>query len=337
MIYSVDNPRKLRQIIGRHYYDIDEAGNKISELKTVTKSSTDLVGKKIGLRSPVTCCGKHVCATCYGKHLSEVNKDVNTGLIAVYKLTEPLTQKLLSAKHLLSTKTNKVEWGDIFPDYFDVNMDAVYFNQDSDFNIIIKKPTAETYDEDEEKYYIESFKILSAGSKKSVEYKSPVKLFINPKVLTQEIMKDESEEVEISSKSLKEDDYIFKYQPKNNELTKSLQQILDLIESNDHLGIDNYNDLVNKFDDLLIENDMDSINSVHIEMIAATLIRDAETGKPLDFSQKELKPYVINRVSKTVLESPLAVRLSFERLNEQLVDLSTCDEDGISMMDYLYD
>ena len=230
-----------------------------------------------------------------------------------------------------------MEWGDIFPDYFDVNMDAVYFNQDSDFNIIIKKPTAETYDEDEEKYYIESFKILSAGSKKSVEYKSPVKLFINPKVLTQEIMKDESEEVEISSKSLKEDDYIFKYQPKNNELTKSLQQILDLIESNDHLGIDNYNDLVNKFDDLLIENDMDSINSVHIEMIAATLIRDAETGKPLDFSQKELKPYVINRVSKTVLESPLAVRLSFERLNEQLVDLSTCDEDGISMMDYLYD
>lgn len=238
---------------------------------------------------------------------------------------------------MLSTKTNKVEWGEIFPNYFDVNMDAVYFSQDTDFNIIIKKPTAETYDEDEEKYYMESLKILPAGSKKPIEYTSPVKLFLNPKILTPDVMKDESEEIEISSKSLNEDEYIFKYQPKNNELTKSLQQILDLIESNDHLGIDNYNDLVNKFDDLLIENDMDSINSVHVEMIAATLIRDAETGKPLDFSQETLRPYVINRVSKTVLEAPLAVRLSFERLNDQLVDLSTCDEDEISMMDYLYD
>lgn len=69
------------------------------ELKTVDEHSEFLIGRKIGLRSPVTCCGKHVCATCYGRELSAVNKDINTGISGTLKLTEPLTQRLLSAKH----------------------------------------------------------------------------------------------------------------------------------------------------------------------------------------------------------------------------------------------
>ena len=99
IVFSVDNQRKLNQIIGRHYYDLDENNNKISDLKTVSMFSTDLIGKKIGLRSPVTCASKCVCATCYGRELSEINKNINTGLSATLKLTEPLTQRLLSAKH----------------------------------------------------------------------------------------------------------------------------------------------------------------------------------------------------------------------------------------------
>ena len=337
LVYSVDSPRKLRMIIGRHYYDLNEKGEKASdELHTVTKNSMDLVGKKIGLRSPVTCCGDHVCATCYGRHLSEINKDLNTGLVAVYKLTDPLTQRLLSAKHLLTTKTDKVDWGDVFSEYFDVNMDCVYFNQDKEFTLIIKKPSADTYDEDEDMYTLSDFEIQPAGVKKHIKYTSPTKLFINPKVLTVEALKDESDVLEISSKAINEDDFIFKYQPKNNALTKSLQQILDLIESNDHLGITDYNEFVNKFCDLLIENDMDSINSVHIEMITSTLLKDAETHERVDFSHDTLRPYVINRVSKTVMEAPLAISLSFERLNDQLIDLNTYKKDGSSIKDYLF-
>lgn len=101
--FIVSSERKLKQIIGRHYYVIDDQGRKVSdELHTVTPESTDLVGKHIGLRSPVCCCGKHVCATCYGRELSEINKDINTGLAATLKLTEPLTQRLLSAKHCVT-------------------------------------------------------------------------------------------------------------------------------------------------------------------------------------------------------------------------------------------
>jgi len=336
--FKVDSPRKFNQILGRHYYDLDENMEKISdELKTVTKNSEEeLLGKTIGLRSPVTCCGKHICATCYGRELSAVNKDINTGLSGTLKLTEPLTQRLLSAKHLLSTKTNKIDWGSEFFEFFTVNMDAVYIAENIDCSISFKKPTTEEYDEDEDAYYTTNISILLAGNKKAIEYTSPVKLFINNKFLPTEKMKDDDDSITIQSKSINEDEYLFKYQTKNNELTKSLQQILDLIENTDHLGITDYSDFINKFDDLLIENDLDYINSIHIEMISSILIRNAETGERLDFSKKDLDDYKIVRVSNAIMDAPLAVSLSFERLNDQLINLDTYEKNEISMMDNLF-
>ena len=337
VIFSVDNKRKLNQIIGRHYYLLDENDEKQSdELYTVTEDSTDLIGTNIGLRSPVTCAGKHVCATCYGRQLSKINKDVNTGLVATNKLTEPLTQRLLSAKHLLSTKTDKVEWSEEFNEVFTVNMNTIYFLQDVECTVSFTKPKSEEFDEEEEMYYTDTLDILMAGNKKSVECKLPVRVFINPKLLPVDKMKDDDTEISINSKNIDDGEFIFKYQVKNTELTQSLQAILDLIENTDHLGIHDYNDFVNKFDDLLIENDLDYINSIHIEMISAVLIRDAETGKRLDFSQEKLNDYVIIRLSKSVMDGPLAVSLAFERLNDQLSDLSTYEKDEVSMMDNLF-
>ena len=36
------------------------------------------------------------------------------------------------------------------------------------------------------------------------------------------------------------------------------------------------------------------------------------------------------------MNAPLAVSLSFERINDQLIDLGTYDKDDISMMDNLF-
>lgn len=336
--FRVDSEKKFKQILGRHYYNLDSELNKVSdELFTVTEEvKEELIGKTIGLRSPVTCASKCVCATCYGRELSAVNKDINTGLSGTLKLTEPLTQMLLSAKHLLTTKTEKIEWGEVFEEIFTVNMNSIYFLADADCTVTFKKPTTEEFDEDEDMYYTKALSILQAGSKKYVDYESPTKLFINKKLLPIEKMKDDDENITIYPKTLGEDEFVFKYQIKNAELTKSLQEILDLIENTDHLGITNYHDFVNKFDDLLIQNDLDYINSVHIEMISAVLIKDAKTGKRLDFSKEMLDDYVIYRVSKSVMSAPLAVSLSFERINDQLIDLNTYDKDDVSMMDNLF-
>lgn len=215
-------------------------------------------------------------------------------------------------------------------------MDTIYFEQDIEATISFKKPSSDEFDEEEEMYYTDTLNILLPGSKRFVEYKSPVRLLINEKLLPIEKMKDDDTEISLTSKNINEGEFIFKYHVRNAELTKSLQEILDLIENSDHLGINNIHDFVNKFDDLLIENDLDYINSVHIEMISAVLIRDELTGKRLDFSKEKLDNYKIIRLSKSVMDGPLAVSLSFERINDQLSDLATYEKDEVSMMDNLF-
>lgn len=342
VIYNVNSQEKLNMIIGRHYYNLGPDNKKISdELHTVTPQSTDLIGKKIGLRSPVTCCGKHVCATCYGRELSEINKDVNTGLTGEFKLTEPLTQRLLSAKHLLSTNTDEVEWtgenADKFAETFNINMDYAYFQNDIDTTISIPKPDKENdYDDENEMYIIREIDFHVQGSKQVFKYQLPVKCFINPQLFNEETNSEE-DDITINSTKYGTDKWIFQFEVKNKELTRSLQQIIDLIERNDHLGITDYSEFVNKFDDLLIDNGLGYINSVHIEMISSNLIRDKATGKRLDFSKAKLDDYEIIRVSTADMRSPLATSLAFERINNQLVDSETYDKDDESMYDCLYE
>lgn len=330
--YSVDNKKKLFQITGRHYYDINEDGSTGTELKTVSPTNIELIGKQIALRSPVTCAGqKCVCATCYGRSLSEKNRGLNTGLNSVFLLTNPLTQRLLSAKHLLSTNTDKVDFGEEFNSAFVVNLDTICFDEDVETTITFKTPTFDDYDDEYDAYVIKELDINIGDLKKPIHYVSPVPLLLSSKVNFSE----DEKEVTISSKSFTWE-YVFKYVAKNNELTKSLENILNLIESSGHLGITDYNEFVNKFDDLLIENGMGGIMSVHAEMITSILIRDSETGKKLDFSAETLNTYEIVRVSNTVMRGPLSKSIAFERVGDQLADLSTYEKNEESNYDLLF-
>jgi hypothetical protein len=345
--YDVEDQKKLSQIHGRHYYIIDNNGKKKSDLLTVDSfNDKNLIGKTIGLRSPVTCAAEgHVCRTCYGSELSEINEDLNTGLLAVLLLTNPLTQKLLSAKHLLTTNTEKIDWNcsekKPFLDYFAINMNSIFI-KDPDTDVLIHKVPIEDQDEDEIGDYTEKIEIIHQG-KKVFTYNTPgVKLYYNMNNTKENYSDDEDFEDEETTKVIKlkgidfeDNEAAFTFMVKNNELTKSLQQILDLIESSGHLEVKTFDELVNKFNNLILENEL-NIMSVHAEMIASVLVTDKETGNKLDFSKKKLNAYEIQRVSNTVLNGPLAKSLAFERLPEQFINLKTYEKDEESLMDYLY-
>jgi hypothetical protein len=331
--YNVDHPKKIGMIAGQHYYDINDNGEAQAELKTVGKNDLFLLGKTIALRSPITCAGKHVCKTCYGSELSEINRDLNTGLVAVLLLTNPLTQRLLSAKHLLTTNTDKVNWGDKFLEFFSVHMNQIFLN-DPDHSVIIDKKTIIMDDEDEDLPYTEKIAVY-IGNKKLFDFNSPLKLFLDEDAIR--MCSDDAEETVIKLEgNMFREEPVFTFIVKNNELTKSLQQILDLIESSGHLEVETYDEMASLFDSLLIENGMNFIKSVHAQMIASVLVREKETEKKLDFSKKQLDDYKLVRVSKAVMNAPLSVSLAFERINEQLIDLNTYLKDEESLMDYLY-
>jgi len=261
-----------------------------------------------------------------------LNKDLNTGIIAVLLLTNPLTQKMLSAKHLLSTNTNKVEWGTEFEEYFTIDMNNIYLT-DSEVYIVIDTKDIIDNEEDNDRY-IKKLKIVGKRGKLILSYESPVKLLLNENIIQKLVNDDQL--IKIGSKDIALDENIFSFVAVNNELTTSLRKILDLIENNEHLGAEDIDDMVNKFVELVVDNEM-NIDSVHTEMIVSTLIRDSKdlTKRP-DFSKEELGDYEILRVSKAILNGPVSVSLAFERILDQLTSVETYNKSNESIVDSLF-
>ena len=338
VIFNIETKAKLYQLEGRHYYDLDAENQKISELKTIDLNDESLIGKTVGLRSPITCAGSHVCKTCYGSDLSEVNRDLNSGLLAVVFLTNVLTQMLLSAKHLLTTRAEKINWGSKFEEVFDIDMNSLYFKTGEEYQITFSADFKK--DEESEESYINELTVSTPRGRKLFDYSIPeeeTKIYVDEI----ELRKHDAEfnpynqTYSIQSANYSEDDPVFTFETKNNELTKSLEQIISLIETVDHLGQKTYHDMVNKFSDLLIENRI-SMDSIHAEMIVSNLIRDVRTKKRLDFSKKSIDEYYIARVSKSIMDGPLAGAIAFERIEEQLTNLDTYEKDEESLLDYLF-
>ncbi len=75
------------------------------KLTTITKDDLgSLFGKTIDFRSPMTC--KYtdgVCSVCAGELLSNVAKRIHIGIYSAIQVTSPITQFILSAKHMQET------------------------------------------------------------------------------------------------------------------------------------------------------------------------------------------------------------------------------------------
>ena len=86
----------LNSLIGKYWAEVDI--DNVSEWKLITKNDLDLIGKKIQIRSPMTCQTQNfkICKKCFGE------KKIRTkyiGATAGQCITERLTQLLLRSFH----------------------------------------------------------------------------------------------------------------------------------------------------------------------------------------------------------------------------------------------
>lgn len=107
---------------------------KSDEYLIIDPDDTELVGKTIYLKTPITCTHPrrndgYICSACYGKMMSHLNRDIHIGRIAALNSADDMEQQLLSAKHALATNTNDVEFDSMFDDYFDMASCQISFNQ----------------------------------------------------------------------------------------------------------------------------------------------------------------------------------------------------------------
>lgn len=351
-----------------HKYYLNPKTKKLDLI--IADEDSDLIGKTVKLRSSVTCkCKNGICQTCYGR-LNKINHDIHIGILAVLELTSRLTQKMLSSKHLLTTKSESIDWGENFLKYFFIDTNAILFNPDyidSDLYLVIDNKSILEDDEliadlmsgsdDDDsseindgqlstlKQNINSFKLEKKnrrGENKIKEITVPKNLYFSEylqDLISQYKLDDENSAIEIPLKQIMHTEPLFYFIIENNELSKVLQDIILLIDNNEHLGQNTIKDMSNKFLSLLVESGI-NVNFAHIELIIRNLIRDPnnilerpENIGDSDFSDDD---YKILKVTEAIMKSEaLGVSLSFEHFKKQITSPDTFKKTGDSVFDYL--
>lgn len=257
------------------------------------KTDKHLIGKTVLLRSPITCAsaarGEGICYKCYGE-LAYVNKDINPGRYASEKLSAELTQRLLSAKHLLETIIKKINWCKEFNDFMEVNSNCITLSQeiintkglymlidpedmDSEDNSIDDEEE-DTYSEYVSKFYIKT----PSGEEITIHSETDDKLYLSNTlngIIRKKATRDKGR-FSVPFAAIQNEPLFF-IVLHNNDLMKALDDVKDCIDKNDITrGKDMTKDkLINKFINTIIVSNL-SIQAVHLEVILMNQIRSVD-------------------------------------------------------------
>jgi hypothetical protein len=326
---NINNKKTLSRLSKRFYL-------KDGKLETIDTSDESLIGKTIKIPSPISCASNDgICKKCYGK-LFDINKDLNIGMIAVLILTDPLTQRLLSAKHLLETRSSKIDWGKKFEELMIINRNLIVPKNNNDVVIIREEDYIE--DEDTEDEYIFRKFSVKTGNKEFV-LESPVNLYLNKTIVSQldDLYNIEESFYEIPLNILEEGENFAFFIMENNELSKPLKEIKDLIETNRYIKENGINDIVNYFIHLLNEAGI-NIQSVHVELILREMMKLLNGGNREQFKSDKFPEYEMLRITDAILKGDsLSRALLFEQIKKQLttLDFGTYEKEKSSILDAL--
>ena len=126
----------LEMLDGRYYYEKKNSG----VLKVLHKDDKSALGKTFWFRSPCTCnLNEDVCHICYGQRALKVGNLKGGFIYTTELMTSRVSQNILSAKHLLKSNAEKIEFSDNFDKYFVIDMSTVVPKDDKRFDIYIRE------------------------------------------------------------------------------------------------------------------------------------------------------------------------------------------------------
>lgn len=328
--------------------------------KIIHESDDFLIGKKIYLRSPMTCAsfarGHGVCYRCYGK-LAYTNADIVIGKYAAEALSSVLTQRLLSAKHLLETKIIKLGWPEYFNDYLEIEGNTIKLSSaltvTKGFSISIDPDDItlvndDSYSYDDEDHpsgfsqtyneYITEFNIITpSGEEIPIHTLDYDRLYITEEL--NDIIRKTAEPVNgkvvIKFDNLV-DTFLFFVILQNNELSKTMERIMDIINKNAVTKSMDRHDLLQAFLDTVIEGGLDT-DSIHLETILANQIRAYDDILELPDWSNTNEPYQILTLNQSLTDNPsVSISLMYQKLSKALYNPLTFRKNKPSFMDLFF-
>lgn len=334
--YTIKDDNDLNRFRGRYYFD-KNGNSKMIDPNT----DLNLIGKKIKLRTPVFCAlnDGNVCHKCYGE-LWKRNKGLNIGIIAALTLTEPTTQKTLSAKHLLSVNVNDLNLPKNFKTYFTLENATNISLSTNDLVIIYKNDLMERENRQVDKFSTDTVYVLDG--KKEVELKFDRQLTINDRLSKEfpNLYNDEKEAYIFGLEDI-EDEILFKFNIENNGVAKPLMDVKNIYERNGFIqSVDG--DIDKIFEEisskLLISGT--NIQSIHPEIILRPMVffnNDPRFDRSnLSDDMDNETEYTVKNITDSILFSnSITKSLAFQYVHKQIAldTYGTLLKDGQSLFD----
>lgn len=362
IVITIDNSKILSMLTGRYYRTNPDGIDYL-----IHPEDTFLIGKTIYLFSPMTCAsaahGHGICKRCYGE-LAYINSNLKVGKFAVEQLTSQTTQKQLSAKHLLETMIEKINWNDNFNKFFYVdNVNMIYINDNIDAGHIIIDPNSimdntenTESDSDEEDNmessfsdssqftnYITSFIFEDTNGKKYDIHSenNMTEMFFSEDFIDYlkglSLASDRMYHIDIEDLiNALNDNALFYIQIINNDIDKNLKDIESLINKKDELiGLDK-DSLLKKFINLIIKGKI-TIQSVHLECMLMNQIRSVHSKLELPEWEHDNEEYQILSLDQSLTNNPsVIISLLYKNLKSTLTNPITYAKNESSRMDMFF-
>ena len=328
----IDSETKLNMFDLRYYRTNPNGVDKLLE----AKRDKHLIGQKLFFRSPMTCAsaakGKGVCYKCYGD-LAYVNREVNIGQIASESLSSRYTQTLLSAKHLLESNVKQLNWPSVFYDLFVVNFTTICLKPNlvcRDWKVVIDEDikTEEELDDIQYNYYINSFLVRKPdGTEIRIHTAESDNLYIDPDVYNfitnpknNGVDIDEDTGIEIDMVQLLNFDVLFIIELKNNELSRTMNNIKKLIDNKSVMAEYDRNTILESFINTNIQGRI-TLNSVHFEILLMNQIRSIDDDLDMPDWSRRNEPYKMIPLSKALSNNrSITVRLEASNISKALLN-----------------
>lgn len=350
--YQIRDKEILWKLNNRYYRLTDNAAEPLKLLNA--GRDKHLIGKTIYVRSVATCAlGDSVCHICAGR-TALLNMDIADGFFgfACQEVTKDINQRILSAKHLLTTRSREIKFTGPFDKYMSLQLGEIYpritdseVENLNDYAIYINRADLEKVDEMDSdngfntfinggKFYILN---LRTGEMEEITPEEETDMYISVQAL--DLMKKGKGYIRFAD--MEADTQLFSIDVINNELTKPLYAFINTTNKKASSGEETIASMCQKLLELTVSSGIGA-SAVATEGIVNRLIRAVDengnmTFERPDFTAWKMPAYTIGTV-KSCLEhnsSPF-VGLAFENLKRQILSDEFEEKHGTSYLDPLF-
>lgn len=347
---TIKDAKTLSMYKGRWYRFTPDGVEYQMSLEPI-KDNIDLVGKTLLFRSPITCAsrsrGHGICYRCYGG-LSHTNNDINIGKIAAELLSSLLTQRLLSAKHLLETNIKKLMWNENFYTFFEINYSMIKLKDDTSYKKF--KIILDPMEDDEEleddidptlafNTYVTGCTIIDPkGNEYYISTSDEDSLYLSPE-LNSIINKKtpDSDGLYILDLDSLKDKNLFYIEVVNNELGRTLEKIKNILNKNAEVRRLVTKDAITQaLVDTIIEGGL-NIDAIHLEIILSHQCKSYESNLIEPEWQYRNATYRMITLNEALKDNKsITISLMYKDINKLLFYPLSFMKSDPSVMDLFY-